>query len=969
MKEMMTRDPFQSSSSSNKSMEPKKRGRPPKSFSHSSDQILPPLRKKTRQISGSMLTGAASPSRGQVMGKTGYTDVNKRLLAEGWQIDTACSKWIGKKVRRFFVGHGAVDGTVVGYMPSDSAEGHPLWHVSHEDEDSEDMSESELELCSKLYDSEAKCLSNEEFQRLHEKCATISDRYPDSKVLAHFALRTGVTCSRVGSSYQADLSNLSPHEALPDNSGSVMTVCTESDSYEPVLHKEYLSRAHVAALLPGMVVQARLPSPHSLLIPVCLVAHLANGKVVVFDGSSHHTLLMTECVPPSVDELDIDGAWMNSGGRMDDAVLRVQRTAQLILSLQLSGSILELLLFAWKEHKSDLETGWRTHLRNVLSFKQLLGFYHTLCPVLLRDKSKQGWENLRRVYQCADAIRGTEISPPSSVSNSMIMEGDWGSEAEDEDVFYPSGPSFILENPSHASFPSSPRSVKRRGRGRREVEQIDLETGKVIAIYPSGVAAAAKIGGSQSSVSACCRGKTKQYGGYRWRFVERDCEDLSSVGHISTQDTTHSLFASTSDYDSWQSDNSDDDFREASKVHVREQHIVKYDTETGETIAVYATVVAAALALGEMRTCKSETAISSCCRGTRRAYAGYGWRFAKKHELIHNGLSTHGQRADADSNSSSRSDVESNAVSDDDVEKKLDVGGMTRPRKQGRKVVQCDYDTGAVIAVYPSGKAAANAVGGRQSSISSCCTGRFKSHLGFRWRFVSITDNNSSEATLLHEHAKKRPGRPSRGRKKKAARQMPAKRMKASNLRGSISSRKGRAVEQYDLETGETVAIHPSGVAAANAINGTQSVISACCRGVKEEHRGFGWRFADGNSDLADVSMADDDGYNEANSEEFTVLKDDKCELHVDAANRQGVQVHDSSDVHQSSNYSTGSGSSMKSSVDLGTGARNEADVISDENFENYSSKGSLDSDGSEDCSIISGLSSSDEENDESLYI
>lgn len=54
---------------------------------------------------------------------------------------------------------------------------------------------------------------------------------------------------------------------------------------------------------------------------------------------------------------------------------------------------------------------------------------------------------------------------------------------------------------------------------RKEVQQIDIVTGEVIATYPSQSAAARAIGTTHTGISYACRGKYKQLRGYRWQYV------------------------------------------------------------------------------------------------------------------------------------------------------------------------------------------------------------------------------------------------------------------------------------------------------------------------------------------------------------------------------------------------------------------------------------------------------------------
>ena len=66
--------------------------------------------------------------------------------------------------------------------------------------------------------------------------------------------------------------------------------------------------------------------------------------------------------------------------------------------------------------------------------------------------------------------------------------------------------------------PPTPRKVK-TGKVRR-VEQIDLETGEVIAIFKNASDAARQTGASSSTISAVCRGERNKHHGFKWRYIE-----------------------------------------------------------------------------------------------------------------------------------------------------------------------------------------------------------------------------------------------------------------------------------------------------------------------------------------------------------------------------------------------------------------------------------------------------------------
>ena len=54
-----------------------------------------------------------------------------------------------------------------------------------------------------------------------------------------------------------------------------------------------------------------------------------------------------------------------------------------------------------------------------------------------------------------------------------------------------------------------------------------------------------------------------------------------------------------------------------------------------------------------------------------------------------------------------------------------------------------------------------------------------------------------------------------------------------------------RAVEKYDLETGEVLGRYPSNSAAARESHGSQSSICKACNGRARQAYGYGWRYVE----------------------------------------------------------------------------------------------------------------------------
>ena len=62
-----------------------------------------------------------------------------------------------------------------------------------------------------------------------------------------------------------------------------------------------------------------------------------------------------------------------------------------------------------------------------------------------------------------------------------------------------------------------------------------------------------------------------------------------------------------------------------------------------------------------------------------------------------------------------------------------------------------------------------------------------------------------------------------------------------------IRAHKSKAVEQYDLISGKTIAEYESGTEASNATGIQKSSISMCCKGKRRSAGGYGWRFGGKN--------------------------------------------------------------------------------------------------------------------------
>lgn len=86
------------------------------------------------------------------------------MLTEGWRFDELQDEtedsdsiknqlqFIGRKLRRFFRGHGKSDGIIVGYLPAIKNEGMELWRMEHQDGDEEDLDKDDVEKSIRWYE-------------------------------------------------------------------------------------------------------------------------------------------------------------------------------------------------------------------------------------------------------------------------------------------------------------------------------------------------------------------------------------------------------------------------------------------------------------------------------------------------------------------------------------------------------------------------------------------------------------------------------------------------------------------------------------------------------------------------------------------------------------------------------------------------------------------------------------------------
>jgi hypothetical protein len=124
----------------------------------------------------------------------------------------------------------------------------------------------------------------------------------------------------------------------------------------------------------------------------------------------------------------------------------------------------------------------------------------------------------------------------------------------------------------------------------KPVEQMDLETGKVINVFRSAKAAYQKTGTRRSSICAVCAGRYKSANGYFWRHVGSDVIPPDTWGIGSN--------------------------------NVARKPVAQVDLETGRVISKFYSITEASKSTGI-----GKTSISNTCRGVSNSGGGYFWYY------------------------------------------------------------------------------------------------------------------------------------------------------------------------------------------------------------------------------------------------------------------------------------------------------------------------------------------------------
>jgi hypothetical protein len=151
------------------------------------------------------------------------------------------------------------------------------------------------------------------------------------------------------------------------------------------------------------------------------------------------------------------------------------------------------------------------------------------------------------------------------------------------------------------------------------------------------------------------------------------------------------------------------------------------------------------------------------------------------------------------------------------------------------------------LQVFRSGMQAAKELGIQQTTISQCCLGRRGPVNNFGFRFLDQHGQQFAEHDLSSSDSDVWTGAGSPQRKR---------------FHGSVDRRGGggrsKAIVQFDLNTGETIATYSSGKVCSDATGITRNSISLCCSGRQHGTNNFGFRFVNPEDTNVEAESSDD---------------------------------------------------------------------------------------------------------------
>lgn len=148
-------------------------------------------------------------------------------------------------------------------------------------------------------------------------------------------------------------------------------------------------------------------------------------------------------------------------------------------------------------------------------------------------------------------------------------------------------------------FSGRPLPERAKAQLRKPVQQLDAETGDIIAEFDS-VSAAVQATGIPN-ITYACQGRINTAGGYKFRFV--NSEDAER-GRWSEAAREAGKLRSHKGFFAWKS-------------------VEQFDLTTNETIAIFPSMKEAVATTRILN-------VSMVCRGVRKSAGGFGWRFAEQ---------------------------------------------------------------------------------------------------------------------------------------------------------------------------------------------------------------------------------------------------------------------------------------------------------------------------------------------------
>ena len=98
------------------------------------------------------------------------------MKEEGWLFDgdTGVDGWVSKRCRKFY-DNKPIEGVIIAYLPGSENEGTPLWHMKHDDGDSEDLDEDEVERFSSFFQAAHQDDAVSDGDDSKGDCSTVTD--------------------------------------------------------------------------------------------------------------------------------------------------------------------------------------------------------------------------------------------------------------------------------------------------------------------------------------------------------------------------------------------------------------------------------------------------------------------------------------------------------------------------------------------------------------------------------------------------------------------------------------------------------------------------------------------------------------------------------------------------------------------------------------------------------------------------